>query len=169
MIQTHAPIKSFGSIWTKIILSQHVFTFFHSRLENCLEKLHCYVCGGLVHNKKLECIRANRFLCLQISPITWETDWSSIKLKCFHIVAVQVWFWISVLVNKKFCYRPKNFNSFKTWFGIFFVSAEKSLENVVILWKITLKMNCRNPKNDDCMANDNQNFTENFSDENSND
>ena len=30
-------------------------------------------------------------------------------------------------------------------------------------------MSCRNPNNDDCMANDNQNFTENFSDENSDD
>ena len=103
----------------KIILSQHVFTFFHSRLENCLEKLHCYVCGGLAHNKKLECIRANCFLCLQISPITWETEWSLIKLKCFHIVAVHVWFWISVLVNKKFCYRQKISKSFKTSFGVF--------------------------------------------------
>ena len=62
--------KKFGSICAKIILSQHVFIFFHSRLENCQGKLHCYVCGGNVHNKKLECIRANRFLSLQKSPVT---------------------------------------------------------------------------------------------------
>ena len=38
--------------------------------ENCQGKLHCYVCGGIAHNKNLECIRANRFLSLQSSPIT---------------------------------------------------------------------------------------------------
>ena len=66
----HVPKKKFGSIWAKIILSQHVFIFFHSRLENCQGKLHCYVCGGIAHNKKLECIQANHFLSLQKSPIT---------------------------------------------------------------------------------------------------
>ena len=62
--------RKVGSILAKIILSQHVFIFFHSRLENCQGKLHCYVCGGIAHNRKLECIRANRFLGLQHSPIT---------------------------------------------------------------------------------------------------
>ena len=66
----HVPIKSFGSISAKIKLSQYEFIFSHSRLENCQGKLHCYVCGRIAHNKKLECIRANRFLSLQSSPIT---------------------------------------------------------------------------------------------------
>ena len=66
----HVPIKSFGSNWSKIILSQHVFIFFHSRLENCQGNIHGYVCGGIAYNKKLECIRANRFLSLQILPST---------------------------------------------------------------------------------------------------
>ena len=58
----------FGSIWATIILSQQVFIFFTVGLKSV--KLHCYVCGGIEDNKKLECIRANRFLCLQSSPIT---------------------------------------------------------------------------------------------------
>ena len=83
--------------------------FFLSRLENCQGKLHCYVRGGIAHNKKLECIRANRFLSLQSSPITWKTNYNLNNLKFFHIVAVHVWFWISVLVNENFCYRRKHF------------------------------------------------------------
>ena len=50
--------------------------FFHSRLENCQGKLHCYVRGGIAHNKKLECIRANRLLSLQSSPITGKTNYN---------------------------------------------------------------------------------------------
>ena len=44
--------------------------FFHSGLELCQGKLHCFVKGGIAHNKKLECIRANRLLCRQVSQIT---------------------------------------------------------------------------------------------------
>ena len=81
-------------------------------------------------------------------------------MKFFHIVAVHIWFWASVLVNEKFCYRPKNFYIVQEFFLSIFVSAEKSSKNFEILWKVTLKMSCRNPNNDDCMANDNQSCTE---------
>ena len=79
-----------------------------------------------------------------------------------YIVAVHVWFWISVSVHEKFCFCPKNFYIIQEFFLSIFVSAEKSSEIFEILRKVTLKMSCRNPNNDDCMANDNQSYTEIF-------
>ena len=88
--QMHVPIKSFGSIWPKIILGQHILISFHNRLKICEHNLHCFGRGDIAHNKELEYIRANRFLCLQISPNTWKIDFKVNNLKFFHIVFVHV-------------------------------------------------------------------------------
>ena len=72
-------------------------------------KLHYYVCDDIAHNRKLVYIRAYRFLCLQISPVTSKIDYNLNKLKFFHTAALHVWFWISVLIIEKFCYLRKKF------------------------------------------------------------
>ena len=87
-------------------------------------------------------------------------------MKFFHIVAVHVWFWISVLANETFCCRQKNFLIILKFFLTIFVSAEKSLEKFEIFQKLSLKMSCRNPIVDDCIHNDTQNYSKNFANEN---
>ena len=76
------PYRLFGSIWAKKNISPANVSFFHNRLETFSVKLHCYVCTDVAHDKKLDYIQPNRFLCLQIKPLRMSSlaDLSKIKI-----------------------------------------------------------------------------------------
>ena len=79
------PYRLFGSICSKKNILPANVSLFHNRLETVSVKLHCYVCADVAHGKKLDYIRPNQFLGLQIKFLRMS-ECSFCLVLVFHLL-----------------------------------------------------------------------------------